>query len=188
MSHLGQRSGVTPDGTATLPRMPAQTEHPEKPSAMADVEQALAAKIGDHALLANDCEELRKLLAPDERLLDVAPMSLKGSRFGVLAITDRRLLHVHVRDVFSGSRIAEIDYHNVRRVHAETWRSLAELRVDLKKRQRMLLLPSRRAAFNLLHGPGSAERVKELATCLRNAVSRVQEPVKPVPLTLKRVG
>ena len=125
-----------------------QTEHPES-SAATDAEQLLKDEFGDQIHLERPVERLPSLLAPDEKLLAVEQAGLRLGRVGLLAATNRRLIHIYYGYLLRRVKVTEIDYRNVESVRAESWKAFSRVTVQLKKRQLTVFLPTRTVHFPL---------------------------------------
>lgn len=119
-------------------------------------------ELGDEIHLTRERRVLQSMLAQDEELLDVAAAGLGFGNPGILAITDRRMIHLYFRYFLRHVKMTEIGYHKIETVDSAGWRSFAELSVRRGKRRRTLHI-------SIMAG---VERAAELATCARKAVAR----------------
>lgn len=140
--------------------------------------QLLERELGDQLHLERAREILPTLLAPGETLLAAEQASLKLGRVGILAVTNRQLIHVYYGYFLRRLRTTKIGYDNVDSVHVDRWRSGSIIVVRLKERQSTVFLPSRTVNFPLIIKDAGV-RAEALATCIRRAVRRVQEPLGP---------
>lgn len=100
-------------------------------------------------------------LSEDEELFDVELVGIGGWKPGLLAITDRRLLHLYRRRILPGWKVTELKYEQLGDVRNESWRSFAELKVRPNRGRKTLNFP-------VLAG---SERAAELESCIRTAKS-----------------
>jgi hypothetical protein len=128
------------------------------------------------------------LLAPSERLLAVKATGLRSGRAGILAVTDRRLIHIYWGYFRQRLRVTSIEFKNVDSVRTDSHGRFARVIVRMKKLQRTAFLPSRTVGFPLGIVKDAGAHAEQIATCIRNAARRIQEPVKTGSPPLKNVG
>lgn len=119
-------------------------------------------ELADEVHLAHERSGLVALLAEDEELLAVASAGRGIRRPGVLAITDRRAIHLSFRHIVRHLRVFEIPYGDVESIDVTGWRNPVEITIRRQGRKRTVHLP-------IL---ASAERTTELATCATKALAR----------------
>lgn len=119
-------------------------------------------ELADEVHLSRERPALLAVLAHDEELLDVASAGLGFGAPGILAITDRRLIHVYFRRTLRRMKVTEMRLSNVASVDSKQSGSSAELRVRLKSPRRTVHMPI----------DGDAERATALAITATRAVRR----------------
>lgn len=165
-------------------------EKPREPDATADARRLLEAELGDQTHLARERDKLPELLASSERLLSVEATGLRSGRAGILAVTDRRLIHIYWGYFRQRLRVTSIGFDNVDTVRTHSHRRFARVIVRMKRVQRTAFLPSRTVGFPLGIVKDAGAHAEEVATAIRNGVRSVQEaePVKTGNPPLKSVG
>ena len=115
--------------------------------------ELLTLRLRNTTYLSRESALLLSLLAEDERLLDVEPAGIGYAKPGLLAVTDRRVIHVYIRRVFPGYKLTEISYEDLRSVEANSWKSYARLRLRFRRLRRTVDFPimkgGGRRAFDL---------------------------------------
>lgn len=129
-----------------------------------DAARLLDSKLSRAIYLAHECRNLPLLLAENEQLLDVEPASVGAAKPGLLAVTDRRLIHLYFRRLLRCLKVTEISYERVNAVDAQSWRSMARLRVRFNQFRSTIDFPI----------STGGERASELAACIREARSKDQ--------------
>lgn len=121
-------------------------------------------ELGNELYLARERSALPGLLAEDEELLAVASGNMRFFDPGILAITDRRLIHLFFSRSLRRLRVTDIGYRRIEAVDSWKSRSSGVLRLHLKEPRRTKHIPIR----------GGVERAAELATCVKEAVARFE--------------
>jgi hypothetical protein len=119
-------------------------------------------ELADEVHLAHEREGLLASLAEDEELLAVASAGRGFARPGILAITDRRVIHLSFRHLVRHLRVFEIPYGDVESFDVTRWRRSVEITI-------------RRPGWRrTIHPPilGKPEDAPELATCAMRALAR----------------
>jgi hypothetical protein len=111
---------------------------------------------------------LPSLIASGEELLAVASSSMNFGRPGILAITDRRLVHLYFRRIARRMAVTEIGYAGIESIRHESSGTAVAFAVRLAGHGGPIDFMLRT----------SNERATELVDCARRAMRRVQEPIE----------
>ena len=82
------------------------------------------------AWLDREHARLRQLLEDGEKLLEARPVGL-GFHPGLLAVTDRRLLHLYFRRLVRRMKVTEMRYQRLNWVELHRWRRCVEFRASI---------------------------------------------------------
>jgi hypothetical protein len=107
---------------------------------------------------------LLEALDEEEELLAVAKAGRGFRRPGLLAITDRRMIHVYFRHLLRCAAVFELRYQDVGEISAPSWKSSGELAVRLRGRPRTIHFP--------ILGSRSREVAEELAERAQKGLAR----------------